>query len=121
MKKGMLFLIMFLSTAMSIQGQKKSMDITLGDTLVLGKPISSEYRYVHFPAKNTIIKRGAIANFKSVINKKVIVEQMYIDANGITQVVLKRSDGRKFFRFFPRVTANLKMALEKEELTVLNG
>ncbi len=96
--------------------EKKQVPIKEGTILTIAQPVSAEYQHIHFPRKNFIIKRGGIANMKSVFGKKVeVVAYSYTD-KGDTQVTLKRTDGKKFFRNFRTVDAHLEDALSSGEL-----
>ncbi len=96
--------------------EKKQVPIQEGTILTIAQPASAEYQHIHFPRKNFIIKRGAIADMKSVYGKKVeVVAYSYTDA-GDTKVTLKRTDGKKFFRNFRTVDAHLEDALSSGEL-----
>jgi protein involved in polysaccharide export with SLBB domain len=97
--------------------QKQQIDIEKGTVLTLDEPVANEYRYVLFPRKNFIIKRGGIADMKSVLGLQVeVVDYEYTD-KGDTRVTLKRKDGKKFFRNFKTVDAYLEDALTSGELT----
>jgi hypothetical protein len=96
--------------------QKKQVPIQEGTIFTIAQPVSAEYQHIHFPRKNFIIKRGGIANMKSVFGKKVeVVAYSYTDDGG-TKVTLKRTDGKKFFRNFRTVDAHLEDALSSGEL-----
>jgi len=115
----MIFLsLFFLGGGLSLQAQQNEQTtIEKGTVLTISEPVSDQYRYVLFPRKNFIIKRGGIANMKSVYGKKVeVVDFSYTD-DGDTRVTLKRTDGRKFFRNFKTVDAYLEDALTAGELT----
>ncbi len=87
-----------------------------GTILTIAQPASAEYQHIHFPRKNFIIKRGGIANLKSVYGKKVEVVSYTYTNEGDTQVTLKRLDGKKFFRNFSTVDAHLEDAIKAGEL-----
>lgn len=96
--------------------EKKQVPIQEGTILTIAEPVSADYQHIHFPRKNFIIKRGGIANMKSVFGKKVeVVAYAYTD-KGDTKVTLKRTDGKKFFRNFRTVDAHLEDALSSGEL-----
>lgn len=111
-----IFFTAFLFSVLVLKGQASEYNITEGDMLVLGKPTSSTYAAIDFPKRNIIIKRGAIANFNSLIGEKVVVSQIRTDRKGNTIADLKRADGLKFFKFYPKVKANLFKAIESGEL-----
>ena len=90
-------------------------EIQVNDVLVIEEPSGADFKHIHFPRKNFIIKRGGIANLKSLKGTKVVVDDIsYKD--GVTLITISRMDGRKFFRAFPTVTAKFESALEAGEL-----
>ena len=91
-------------------------EVQVNDVLVIQEPEGPDFKHIHFPRKNIIIKRGGIASMKLVAGKKVVVESISYDEEGNTIVTLSRMDGLKFFRVFPTVTASLESALESGEL-----
>ncbi len=90
--------------------------VAKGDIFILGEPSGARYLHIDFPRENIIIKRGGIANFKSVVDEEVIVESTAKDKNGFTKVTLRRKDGFKFFRHYSTVKADLEKALASTEL-----
>ena len=54
---------------------------------------------------------------KTVLGKKVEIINYTYTSDGSTQVTLKRLDGKKFFRKFPTIKADLEDALSSGELT----
>ena len=108
-------MVAFLFSIGLLHAQESTEMIQKGAILTLGPPSASGYQHIDFPRKNFIIKRGAIANFNNLEGKKVVVENVR-SKNGITEVVLKRKDGRNFFRFWSSVEADFEKALAKGEL-----
>lgn len=96
-----------------------SNDIAVGDVLQIGEPVVSQYKHIDFPRANFIIKSGGIADFKTVKGNHVVVTAISENANGETKVTLKRKDGRKFFRNYATVDADLAGALNDGELRKL--
>ena len=113
MKKTLLFTI-FLVFAVFTNAQEKEVEV--GDTLTIYKPTNSNFSYVHFPRRNFIIKRGGIANMKSVHLEEVVVRSLEYKAGGKTLATLERADGGKFFMRFKTVQASLEKALKAGEL-----
>lgn len=107
-----------LSLNLLAQQQKAGLDnnVKVGTILTISKPSTWDYQHIQFPRRNIIIKRGGIANIKSVYGEEVIVSKIGKNSKGIVVVTLKRADGRKFFNSFPIVKAKLKSALESKEL-----
>lgn len=112
------FCILFVLSVSLIQAQQKEqINIQKGAVLTIEEPSASDYQHVHFPRKNFIIKRGGIADMKTVLGEKVEVINYTYTSDGSTEVTLKRLDGKKFFRKFPTIKANLEDALSAGELT----
>ncbi len=115
LKSILLFCALSIGTFAFAQENKQA-PIQEGTVLTIAKPSTAEYQHIHFPRKNFIIKRGAIADMKSVYGKEVeVVAYSYTD-EGDTKVTLKRTDGKKFFRNFRTVDAHLEDALSSGEL-----
>jgi len=95
---------------------KEQVPVKEGTILTINRPVGEEYQHIQFPRKNFIIKRGGIANLKSVYGKKVEVVSYSYTEKGDTEVTLKRTDGKKFFRNFRTVNAHLEDALTAGEL-----
>ena len=117
MIRSLLFAFCFIAGGVALQAQQKQqVSIEKGTILTINEPVSDHYRYVLFPRKNIIIKRGGIADMKSVYGKKVEVVDYSYSPNGDTRVTLQRTDGKKFFRNFKTVDAYLEDALNSGEL-----
>ncbi len=113
MKKSFLFLA-FLATSLLVSAQNSESTVQEGDILILAAVDGDRYHHINFPRKNIIMKRGAMANYDALVGKKLVVAS--IDANNTAKAVLKRKDGKPFFRFFPKVTANVEKAIKSGEL-----
>lgn len=117
MRKSIVMLAFFLSSGM-LFAQNNEYDVNKSDVLILGKPSASNYKNILFPRKNIIIKRGAIADFKSLIDISLMVKNIETDKNGRIVAILVRKNGLKFFRFFTEVKADLNKAIESKELKI---
>ncbi len=116
--KRFLLTLCILGGSLTPQAQdKQQVTVEKGTLLTIAEPVSDQYRYVLFPRKNFIIKRGGIADMKSVYGKEVEVVDFSYTKDGDTKVTLKRTDGKKFFRNFKTVDAYLEDALTSGELT----
>ena len=115
MRKSLNFLA-FLLCIFTINAQSSIDGIAKGDILVLDEPSGASYSHVNFPRKNIIIKRGAIPNFKAILGKRLIVEAITTNEKGKVIATLRRADGLNFFRFFPKVKADVAKALQAGEL-----
>ncbi|MGB6151483.1 MAG: hypothetical protein WBG48_05780 [Pricia sp.] len=96
-----------------------STDVAVGDIFEIGEPDANTYKHIDFPRANFIIKRGGIANYKSVHGEKVVVTSVKEKKDGKTQITLKRNDGGRFFGSHKFVAADIKHALESGELQAL--
>ncbi len=119
MGKSIFILTFFLCLGGVLQAQD-NYDVAEGDILVLGKAQGLEYKHIDFPKKNIIIKRGALANFNAIVGQWVVVDKLKTKKDGTAIAILKRKDGRKFFRFYPTVKANLNSALNSGELKTID-
>tara|TARA_R110002049_G_scaffold117704_6_gene271334 strand:- start:3116 stop:3487 length:372 start_codon:yes stop_codon:yes gene_type:complete len=90
-------------------------DPSVGDVLKINTPKSVSFKYIDFPKLNFIVKRGGIANYKSVYGELVIVKKV-IDKNDDIHVVLERKDGKKFFGYLKQVTANYTESIKAGEI-----
>lgn len=95
---------------------KQQVPVQEGAIFTIGNPSSAKYKHINFPRKNFIIKRGGIADMKTLKGKKVEVVRYAYTSDGRTEVTLKPLDGGKFFRKFPTVKAHLEDALQLGEL-----
>ncbi len=115
--RNLVFYVAFIAAGL-LQAQEQKDTIVKGDILILSQPLGSSYFHIEFPKKNIIIKRGAIANFNNLIGQKLVVDQIILFEDGTTEAILKRKDGKNFFRFFPKVKSNLDKAVATGELKI---
>lgn len=92
-------------------------DLKVGDILTITKDTNTPFNHLHFPKANFIIKRGGIADFKALNEMKVKIEEI---SEGNTAKLIPL-EGRKFFNRYTYVNANLKKALENNELKLLSN
>ncbi|MGB5377725.1 hypothetical protein [Muriicola sp.] len=114
--KRFLIACMFSIATFAFAQEKQQTPIEAGTVLTIAKPSTANYKHIDFPRKNFIIKRGGIANFKTLYGKKVEVVSHSYSADGQTIVTLRPADGTKFFRNFSTVDAHLEDALSAGEL-----
>jgi hypothetical protein len=89
--------------------------VSEGEAFVLILLENGHFDRVEFPRKNFIIKRGGIADMKTVDGNAEVVRSVE-NENGQVYWVLARKDGRKFFRHLPVVRAKWPEALDDGEL-----
>lgn len=116
--KNLLFIPIMLLFAFQVEAQDQTQPVTVGDILVINQPEDLKFKSLQLPKANFIIKKGGIANYKSLIGNKVRVTEVTTNDAGETKVVLEREDGRKFFRTHSAITANINDALENGELSL---
>lgn len=121
MKKAFLIIsLVFIATGYAINGKQTTNDIPkIGDVLVINEPSKQNYNYINFPRLNFIVKRGGIANYKSVYGEHVVVIEVSTKNNGIVYVQLEPKNGKKFFGFLKQVKANYGKAIKSGELSTL--
>lgn len=113
--KNTFILLTFLLMSNISFSQDKYENLKPGDILSINKDSNIPFNNIYFPKPNFIIKRGAIANYKSLDGMKVIIEEISEDAT----VKLTPLNGKRFFNRFSYVKANLEKALESNELKEL--
>lgn len=112
----LLFAIFLFCSTNAVMAQENDIQISEGSIYTLSEPTGHNYKHIDFPRRNIIIKRGAIANYNSLVGMELVVKKLITDTDGSTTAILERKDGRPFFRFFPTVEANLEKALAMGEL-----
>lgn len=113
--KSILFLLMFSLFANGLNAQENHTDLVkVGDQLVIGEPTGVSYQNINVPRKNFIIKRGGIPNMSTL--KSSIVTITKISSSGNPVITFKRSDGKKFFKAYRTLTADLKTAISSGEM-----
>jgi len=90
--------------------------ISDGDVLIINKKQNTPFDHIDFPRTNFIIKRGAIANYKSLNGMAVKVNSSYVNTKGDYIAKLTPLTSGKFFNRFFSVSANLSKAIESNEL-----
>ena len=91
-------------------------EVEVGDVFEIGRPAAHQYKHIDFPRPNFIIKKGGIANYKKVEGNMVIVTSIKEKKDGTTRIKMKRTDGTRFFRTHPVVSADFTEAVSSGEL-----
>jgi hypothetical protein len=115
MKHLVSFLTLFL-VSFGVFGQTETADVKVGDIFTIQKSTNLPFDHIHFPRANFIIKRGGVANYKSLDDVKVKVVKVMED----DMVQLTAVDGKKFFNSYKFVKADMAKALEAGELEYLD-
>jgi hypothetical protein len=93
----------------------KNNDPKVGDVLKIKQPKTVSFKHIDFPRLNFIVKRGGLANYKSVYDELVVVKKV-TDNNGNIHVTLERKNGKKFFGYLKQVNANYTASIEAGEI-----
>jgi hypothetical protein len=116
--RNLLIIPIMLIFSFQVEAQNQTQPVTVGDVLVINQTENQDFKSLDLPRANFIIKKGGIANYKSLIGNRVKVTAVETNDAGETTVILKREDGRKFFRSHPTISANIDEALKNGELTL---
>ncbi len=116
MKKS-LFIAILSILAISFVTPAQAQDVQVGDLFTIEAPSAREYKHIHFPKNNIIMKRGGIVDMDLVKNVEVEVVSVTYTQDSKTLVTLKRTDGGRFFKALFSVEAELEGALESGELS----
>lgn len=118
MKKYLVTTVFALIATFSINAQKTIINVKKGDLLEIIKPSSNEFKHINFPKKNFIIKRGGIASDKLVNGEKVVVTKVTKEKDGSTTIIIKPSDGSRFYKAISSVSVAFEKAIESGEIKV---
>ena len=88
----------------------------VGDRLLIQSPENTTYTAVNMPKLNFVVKKGGVANYKSVQNTLVEVVKISQNKEGENIVTLQRVDGAKILGLKKSVSANYNQALQIGEL-----
>jgi len=120
MKFTKLFSIAFLMICglMSYQVNATNIDNNpeVGDRLLIQSPQNTTYTAMNMPKLNFVVKKGGVANYKSVRNTLVEVVKISQNKKGENIVTLQRVDGAKILGLKKSVSANYDQALQIGEL-----
>ncbi|WP_297690573.1 hypothetical protein, partial [uncultured Eudoraea sp.] len=83
-------------------------EVQVGDIFKIGDPDAPRYRHINFPRPNFIIKKGGVANYNRLEGNKVVVTAVKEKKDGTLEVMIKRTDGVRFFGSHREVSADLK-------------
>ena len=120
MKKIILFVgLLFSGLGFALNGQTQDDLPKIGDILIINEPTGQAYDHIKFPKLNIIVKRGGIANYKSVYGETVIVKNVMTKENGKVFVQLESQNGKKFFGFLKTVNADYNNAIASGEMSIL--
>ncbi|MFV8280697.1 hypothetical protein ACNKXS_04100 [Christiangramia marina] len=120
MKFTKLFSIAFLMICGLVSYQVNATNIDtnpeIGDRLLIQSPENTTYTAVNMPKLNFVVKKGGVANYKSVQNTLVEVVKISQNKKGESMVTLQRVDSAKILGLKKSVSANYDKALQLGEL-----
>ncbi len=116
MKSIILLFIFFLFVHLGNAQENQANQVKIGDQLIIGEPAGILYQNINVPRKNFIIKKGGIPNMSTLKNSVVTVTKISHSDN--PTITFKKSNGRKFFRAYRSLTAELNGAIDSGEMTV---
>ena len=120
MKKIILFLgLLFSGFGFAFNGQTQDDLPKIGDVLIINEPTGQTYDHIKFPKLNIIVKRGGLANYKSVYGETVIVKNVMTKKDGKIYVQVESQKGKKFFGFLKTVNADYNKAITSGEMSIL--
>lgn len=109
------FTLMLVSLSFNAQ-EISDADFSIGDKLTVGELTNGTFKFIKLPKANFIIKKGGLANYKSIEKSTVVISNIEKDKKGNTIVELKLNNGKKFFNAYWTIKADLKQALDSGEL-----
>ncbi|QDO94072.1 hypothetical protein FNB79_08795 [Formosa sediminum] len=90
--------------------------VSVGDVVTVGVPSQFAYSSINFPKSNFIIKRGGVVNYNNLAGLQVEIVSITDKKDGSREAVIKRADGRKFFKVLSTVSVAIDEAVETHEL-----
>lgn len=93
----------------SQEGLNKAIDVAKGDIIKVGNPSSKSYRHTKLPRGNFVGTKNGVADYKSALEKELVIADIKEITKGSTIISVKRKDGKKFFN----TVATLNVCLEK--------
>ncbi|MDT0642264.1 hypothetical protein RM553_05395 [Zunongwangia sp. F363] len=114
--KKLLLIVFLLFSLNAIQAQENY--IKAGHVVTIEEPSTPNFRHIHFPRPNFIIKRGGIVNYKREYGQQVEILAIETRKDGTRQARLRRTDGKKFFRSQSTVLADIDEAIAAGEISL---
>jgi hypothetical protein len=116
MKKHILVTVIISLFTNFMFAQNANTEVNVGDVFVIGDVYNNNYKHIHFPKANFIIKKGGIANYKNIKGEKVTVTSVEKKENGTIIATFKLTSKKSFFISHKYVTANIDEAIRQKEL-----
>ncbi|MGH1384856.1 dihydroorotase [Kordia sp.] len=113
--KKYLFLAVIFSFFTSVIYAQNS-DVKVGDVYVIGKALNNNYKHIHFPKTNFIIKKGGVASYKNIKGEKVTVTSIDKKKDGSVIATIKLTSNASFFNSHKYVTVAIDEAIRQKEL-----
>jgi hypothetical protein len=104
--------------SLGLNAQETTTEVKKGDVYEIIKPSGNDYKYINFPRKNIIIKRGGIVTNQLVDGKKIVVTKVIKEDDGSTTISVKTTNGSGFYKAIKSVTIDYEKALNSGEIKV---
>ena len=99
-----------------IYSQSSNASVEIGDIFVIGEVYNNNYKHINFPRANFIIKKGGIANYNNVKDKKVEVTLIKEKNDGSLIATIKLASNKFFFNSHKYITVEISEAISQKEL-----
>ena len=116
MKNTIILLLLISFISVSTFSQNSSIAYKKGDVFIIKNVENNNYKHIHFPRANFIIKKGGVPNFKNLYGEKIEIVSTKENKDGDIIATIKLVSGKRFFNSHKFLTANIKAALKEQEL-----
>jgi hypothetical protein len=110
------FIIAFCTLGMVAQSETNTVEVTIGDSYIIGPSETASYQHIEIPRFNIIMKRGGFPNPSELKGRMVEVTAIKEKKDNTTVVTIKMKDGTRFFGSHRTLKAHLKAAVAAGEL-----
>ena len=119
MKNNILITVLAFFVSVFMYSQTDTSNFNKGDIFQIGSANNDNYKHINFPRRNFIIKKGGIANYKSIKGQKVVVTSVKEKNNGKKVATIKLVDSRRFFNSHKYITVHIDEAIKAKELLIV--
>ena len=116
--KNYVIAVLIVVGSLSLNAQETNIEVKKGDIYEIVTPSGKSYKYINFPRKNIILKKGGVLTNQTVNGKEVIVTKVTKKNNGSTKIKVKPTDGTGFYKVIKSVTIHFEEALKSGEIRV---
>ncbi len=120
MKNYILSSVLVLFISVSLYSQDSTSHFNEGNVFQIGNASDINYKHIHFPRANFIIKKGGIANYTNIKGQKVVITSIKEKSNGKQVATIKLTNSRRFFNSHKYITVDIDEAVKNKELLIVN-